>query len=117
MNNRKDGQSWPPKIQIAGVSSLDEAMFCAQAGVDAVGFTLEVPGGIHDGLTWERAASIVQKLPGRIWKVAITYLKSFKEISHLIDVVRPDAVPISWRNQHSTSLIFQKKIFLNQNNR
>jgi phosphoribosylanthranilate isomerase len=92
MNNQKDGQSWPPKIQIAGVSSLDEAMFCAQAGVDAVGFTLEVPGGIHDGLTWERAASIIQKLPGRIWKVAITYLKSFEEISHLIDVVRPDAV-------------------------
>ena len=48
---------WPPKIQIAGVSSLDEAMFCAQIGVDALGFTLEIPGGIHDGLTWDKAAS------------------------------------------------------------
>ncbi len=92
MNKRKDWKSWPPKIQIAGVSSLDEAMFCAQAGVDAIGFTLEVPGGIHDGLTWERAASIIQKLPGKILKVVITYLKSFEEISRLIDIVRPDAL-------------------------
>ena len=67
MNNRRnEWAEWPPKIQIAGVSSLDEAMFCAQVGVDAVGFTLEVPGGIHDGLTWEKAASIIQQLPGTI---------------------------------------------------
>ena len=94
MNDRSDESRpmWPPKIQIAGVSSLDEAMFCAQIGVDALGFTLEIPGGIHDGLTREKAADIVQRLPRTILAVVITYLKSFEDISRLVETVGPHAV-------------------------
>ena len=60
--------------------------------MDALGFTLEIPGGIHDGLTWDKAAYIVQRLPRTILAVVITYLKSFEEVSHLIDAVRPHAM-------------------------
>jgi phosphoribosylanthranilate isomerase len=94
MNDRSDesGPMWPPKIQIAGVSSLDEAMFCAQIGVDALGFTLEVPGGIHDELTWDKAAYIIQRLPRTISAVVITYLQSFEDLSLLVQAVNPHAV-------------------------
>ncbi len=109
MNSGKDSKSWPPKIQIAGVSSPEEAVFCAHAGVDAIGLTLELPGGIHDGLTWERAATIVRKLHERVWKVVITYLKSFDEISDLIDVVRPDAVQFHGGISTQQLLLFRKK--------
>jgi phosphoribosylanthranilate isomerase len=94
MNARSDesGPTWPPRIQIAGVSSLDEAMFCARIGVDALGFTLEVPGGIHDELTWDKAAYIIRRLPPTILAVVITYLKSFEDISRLVQAVSPHAV-------------------------
>lgn len=88
----ESGRMWPPKIQIAGVSSLDEAMFCAQIGVDALGFTLEIPGGIHDELTRDKAAHIIQRLPRTILAVIITYLKSFEDISRLVETVGPHAV-------------------------
>lgn len=66
--------AWPPRIQIAGVSSLEEAFFCHSAGVDALGFTLELPTGIHDGLTVDKAHTIVSQLPDLMLPVLITYL-------------------------------------------
>jgi phosphoribosylanthranilate isomerase len=94
MNDRshESGPMWPPKIQIAGVSSFDEAMSCARIGVDALGFTLEIPGGIHDELTWDKAAYIIQRLPRTILAVVITYLTSFEDISRLVRAVSPHAV-------------------------
>jgi phosphoribosylanthranilate isomerase len=94
MNDRREesGPMWPTKIQIAGVPSLDESIFCAQVGVDALGFTLEVPGGIHDELTWDKAAHIIQRLPRTVSAVVITYLKSLEDISRLVRAVSPHAV-------------------------
>ncbi len=100
---------WPPKIQIAGVSSLDEAMFCAQNGVDALGFTLEIPGGIHDGLTWDKAAYIIQRLPRTILAVVITYLKSFKDISRLVEAAHPHAVQFHGGIEEDLIAVFKRK--------
>ncbi len=105
----KQEPAWPPRIQIAGVSSLDEAAFCAEVGVDAVGFTLGLPGGIHDGLTSEKAASIVGKLRAKINKVVITYLNSAMEVSPLIDAVKPDAVQFHGGISNQQLLILRKR--------
>ncbi len=83
---------WPPRIQVAGVSSLDEALFCAQVGVDSVGFTLGLPDGPHDNLTRERAQAIIARLPGHLLPVVITYLTSATEASHLVACLRARAV-------------------------
>jgi phosphoribosylanthranilate isomerase len=78
---------WPPRIQAAGVSSLEEALFCRSVGVDALGFTLELPTGVHDGLTNDRAAAIVKALPAGILSVVITYLDRGREAGRLVHQV------------------------------
>ena len=111
MNAHSDesGPMWPPRIQIAGVSSLDEAMLCTQIGVDALGFTLEVPGGIHDELTWDKAAYIIQRLPRTILAVVITYLKSFEDMSRLIQAVSPRAVQFHGGIGENQVAVFKRK--------
>ncbi|MBI5569232.1 MAG: phosphoribosylanthranilate isomerase [Desulfomonile tiedjei] len=83
---------WPPKIQVAGVSSLEEALFCHSVGVDAVGLTIELPSGIHDGLTTERAVSIVGQLPQDLLVVLITYLDTAEAAARLARGITADAV-------------------------
>ena len=64
----------PVRVQIAGVSTLDEALAAAAAGADALGFTVCLPTGLHDGLTEAKARGIVAALPPFIASVAITYV-------------------------------------------
>lgn len=71
------------RVQIAGVSSLDEALACERAGVDALGFTVRLPTGIHDGLTEDKARSIIAALPPFISTVAITYVDNAREAVEL----------------------------------
>ncbi len=62
------------RVQIAGVSSLEEALAAERAGADALGFTVRLPTGVHDGLTEAKARGIVAALPPFIASVAITYV-------------------------------------------
>ena len=48
------------RVQIAGVSSLEEAMAAADAGCDALGFTVRLPTGVHDALTEAKARELVE---------------------------------------------------------
>jgi phosphoribosylanthranilate isomerase len=64
------------RVQIAGVSSLEEALAAEQAGADALGFTVRLPTGVHDGLTEVKARGIIAALPPFIASVAITYVDS-----------------------------------------
>lgn len=63
-----------PRVQIAGVSSFEEAAHIEACGGDAVGLTVRLPSGVHDGLTEEKARAIVAALPPFISSVAITYV-------------------------------------------
>ena len=73
----------PVRVQIAGVSSLDEALALERAGADALGFTLRLPTGIHDGLTETTARGIVAALPPFISTVVITYVDNAREATDL----------------------------------
>jgi phosphoribosylanthranilate isomerase len=88
MDNMKSEQSLPrnfhwPRIQVAGVSELEEAIFCMDVGIVALGFTLELPSGVHDGLTSEKARRIIADLPERAFAVLITYLSEADKASDL----------------------------------
>jgi phosphoribosylanthranilate isomerase len=91
-NHRSHSFPWPPRIQVAGVSSLEEALFCRSVGVDALGFTLSIPSGIHDGLTVGTARVIIEHLPVDIVPVVITYLQSAQQACGLVHEVRGKAV-------------------------
>lgn len=62
------------RTQIAGISSLDDALAAVEAGVDSIGFTLRLPAGPHDGLTEQKAREIVRALPPFVTPLLITYL-------------------------------------------
>jgi len=83
---------WPPRIQVAGVSSLEEALVCRSLGVEALGFTLDVPGGVHDGLTRRKAKRIIERLPQDVLAVAITYLTDAREAGRLITEIGAQAI-------------------------
>ncbi|MEW6348363.1 MAG: phosphoribosylanthranilate isomerase [Thermodesulfobacteriota bacterium] len=86
--------TWAPKIQVAGVSSLTEALFCARIGINAVGFTLDIPSGVHDGLTRPRAKEIIRNLPSSLTVVVITYLDRADELASLVEDVGGDALQL-----------------------
>ncbi len=83
---------WPPRIQVAGVSSLREALFCKAVGVDCLGFTLALPGGVHDGLTEEKASYIISRLPEGILPLLITYLRSAQDAFRLVTEIGAAAI-------------------------
>jgi len=61
-------------IQIAGVSSFEDSARMISLGVDALGYTLRLPSGIHDGLTEEKARALIAQLPPFVPAVGITYI-------------------------------------------
>ncbi|HVM96775.1 MAG TPA: phosphoribosylanthranilate isomerase [Candidatus Acidoferrales bacterium] len=67
------------RIQIAGVSTLEEALALETLGVDALGFTVRLPDGVHDDLTEAKARSIITALPPFVSTVAITYVDNARE--------------------------------------
>lgn len=71
------------RVQIAGVSTLDEALALERLGVDALGFTVRLPTGVHDALTEAKARSIIAALPPFIAAVAITYIDNAREAADL----------------------------------
>ncbi|AFM26425.1 phosphoribosylanthranilate isomerase [Desulfomonile tiedjei] len=66
--------NWCPIVQVAGVSTVEEALFCHECGVNSVGFTLELPHGLHDDLNVEKTKCIIRDLPSDLLPVIITYL-------------------------------------------
>lgn len=71
------------RVQIAGVSSLEEALAAESWGADGLGFTLRLPTGVHDGLTEAKARSIIAALPPFITAVVITYVSAAREAVEL----------------------------------
>ena len=71
------------RVQIAGVSTLEEALATAEAGADALGFTVRLPHGVHDGLTEAKARGIVAALPPFVASVAISYVETPRQAVEL----------------------------------
>lgn len=69
----------PVRVQIAGVSTIEEALEVERAGADAIGLTVRLPTGVHDDLTDARARAIVAALPPCITTVAITYVRTARD--------------------------------------
>ncbi len=71
------------RVQIAGISTLEDALAVEQAGADGIGFTIGLPGGPHNGLDEHRARTIIQALPPMITPVLITYHSTAAEVAPL----------------------------------
>jgi phosphoribosylanthranilate isomerase len=76
------------KIQVAGLSRPEDVAFAFETGVDAVGFTVGLPDGPHDGLTEEMVGSIVDGLPPLLATVTITYERSLPGLRRILRLCR-----------------------------
>lgn len=71
------------RVQVAGISYLEDALACELAGADAIGFTLGLPTGPHNGLDPQGARQIVEALPPLITPLVITYHTRAAEVVDL----------------------------------
>jgi len=99
---------WPPGIQVAGVSTLAEALFCKSVGVDAIGFTLGLPDGPHDGLTPEKAGAIISQLPTGLLPLVITYLNSAEAACELAAVTQAAAAQFHGGISEKALVLFRR---------
>ncbi|MDA0841687.1 MAG: phosphoribosylanthranilate isomerase [Planctomycetota bacterium] len=73
------------RIQLAGISNLEDALAAIDAGVDSLGFTLRLPKGPHNGLEDEGARDIIHQLPPFASPTLITYIDTGLEAADLCD--------------------------------
>jgi phosphoribosylanthranilate isomerase len=71
------------RVQIAGISSLADALAAVEAGADSLGFTLRLPDGPHNGLDETKARAIIRQLPAFVCPVLVTYLDRADEAFEL----------------------------------
>jgi phosphoribosylanthranilate isomerase len=71
------------RVQIAGISNLDDALAVERAGADAIGFTIGLPSGPHNNLDEQGAREIISALPPLLSCVLITYYRSAVEVVEL----------------------------------
>lgn len=82
------------RVQIAGISTLNDALAADRFGADAIGFTLRLPTGPHDGLTEQRARDIIERLPPLVTSVLITYIDNAVEAIDLCRYLRVTALQL-----------------------
>ncbi len=85
------------RVQIAGISNQEDALAVERAGADAIGFTLGLPGGPHNGLDERGARAIIRLLPPLIVPVLITYRVTAVEVESLCRELGVSTVQIHTR--------------------
>ncbi len=75
------------RVQIAGITSPRDALLAAEAGADAVGFTIGLPPGAPDDTPPEAAAAAVRALPPFVTPVLITYRRDAAEVAALLEAI------------------------------
>ncbi|MCF8367167.1 MAG: phosphoribosylanthranilate isomerase [Bacteroidales bacterium] len=82
-----------PIIQIAGISSLKEALMVAAAGATHLGFPFRLDFHRED-CSPSDAARIISKLPKGVQAVLITYLSTAEEIAELMKLLSCNIVQL-----------------------
>lgn len=98
------------KIQIAGLSRPEDVAFAFAAGVDAVGFTVGLPDGPHDGLTEEGVGAIVQGLPPLLATVLITYERTLDGLLRMLGTCRTPVLQAHGEHDPDTILRLKREL-------
>lgn len=78
--------------------------------MSALGFTLELPTGVHDSLTRERARRIISQLPAGIIPVVVTYIGSGLEAAALAREVGAAAVQFHGDIPDEEVVLFRREL-------
>ena len=80
------------RVKICGVTTLEDALMCADAGADAIG--LNFWNGSKRRVALERAAEIAHALPAHVLKVGVFVDAPRAEIVHAIEAAGLDAIQL-----------------------
>lgn len=81
-----------PQVKVCGLTVVEEAVACAELGVDALGLVFYPPSPRF--VSDQTAASIVAGLPERIWTVGVFVNESFSAIMQRVEKCRIRAVQL-----------------------
>ncbi len=82
-----------PKVKICGITNLQDALFCAQAGADMLGFIFyqDSPRYIRP----ERAAELIKALPTSVKSVGVFVNEEQKHVEEIIETTNIQVVQLS----------------------
>jgi len=81
------------RVKVCGITSLDDAMLCVDAGADAVGFVTEYPIPVPWNLDREKTKELISKLPPFVSTTVVTS-GSLSKILEIAGATTPDAVQL-----------------------
>ena len=90
-----------PQVKVCGLTRVDEAVACAEAGADAIGCVFFPPSPRH--LTGDQARSIVHALPGGVCSVGVFVNEDFQSVMEKVEHARLKAVQL--HGQESPGLV------------
>ena len=80
------------EIKICGLTRIEEAVACAEAGADAIGLVFYPPSPRH--LTQQQARGISMALPDRTARVGVFVNRPVSEILEMVDICRLTSVQL-----------------------
>jgi len=80
------------RVKICGVTTVEDALVCAEAGADAIG--LNFWSGSKRSVALERAAEIARALPAHVMKVGVFVDAGRSEIMRVIEATGLDAIQL-----------------------
>lgn len=89
------GQKAYPQVKICGLTRVDEAVACIEAGADAVGCVFYPPSPRY--VTEDQARDIVRALPSLAWVVGVFVDDAYSSIMAIVEKCRLKAVQLHGR--------------------
>jgi phosphoribosylanthranilate isomerase len=81
------------KIKICGITSIEDALMCTDAGVDYLGFVTEFPQPVPWNLTRKEVYPIVDKVRARVSVVVVTS-GTVNKILEVARLIQPDFIQL-----------------------
>ena len=98
-------EKFTPQVKICGITQVEQALWCAELGADAVGCVFYPKSPRY--LTEEKARDICRALPGHLTAVGVFFGKTYPEIMEKVEKYRLRAVQLHGRE--SPELVRQLK--------
>lgn len=75
------------RVKICGITNLEDALACCEAGTDALGFVLAEDGKKRGRyISFDDAAEIIERLPPFVTTVAVTVNETMGTLAHYLTV-------------------------------
>jgi len=81
------------RVKVCGITCLDDLKLAIEAGVDAMGFVVDVPASPRN-IDITIAKQLVARTPIFVTTVLVTVAKNQESLVHLCEQIRPDALQV-----------------------